>query len=88
MVRASAGGNRKPSEIVASVSGTMEAAIASLGRDRIPVSISLVQFVFATLLSARVLAVPLEGYCPVITSELETLYPELEGFNPRFDFSS
>jgi hypothetical protein len=34
------------------------------------------------------LSIPLEGYCPVITSEMETLYPGLQEFRPRFDFSN
>jgi len=89
MVRSSKGSQRRvPSEIVSTVSTTMTDAITVLGRDRIPVSISLIQFVFASLFTARVLSAPLEGYCPVITSELETLYPDLQEFRPRFDFSN
>ncbi|MGA8431310.1 MAG: hypothetical protein WB729_15925 [Candidatus Sulfotelmatobacter sp.] len=87
MVRSSKGSHRRPPpEIVSAVSTTMNDAIAELGRDRIPRSISLIQFVFASLFAAQVLSAPLEGYCPVISPELETLYPELEGFAPRFDF--
>jgi ppGpp synthetase/RelA/SpoT-type nucleotidyltranferase len=89
MLRSSPWGQRRlPSDIVTGVSATMETAIAELGRSRIPVSISLGQFVFASLFSARLLSIPLEGYCPVITSEMETLYPGLQEFRPRFDFSN
>jgi ppGpp synthetase/RelA/SpoT-type nucleotidyltranferase len=89
MIRSSRGGQRRPpTEIVATVSTTMSDAIGELGRGRIPLSISLIQFVFASLFKARVLSAPLEGYCPVITPEMESLYPELEKFSPRFDFSS
>lgn len=55
----------------------MDAAIRELGVERIPLSISLVQFVFASLFTAGMVLEPLDGYCPVITSELETLYPAL-----------
>jgi ppGpp synthetase/RelA/SpoT-type nucleotidyltranferase len=89
MVRSSKGSQRRPpTEIVSTVATTMSDAITVLGRGRIPVSISLIQFVFASLFAARVLSAPLEGYCPVITPELEMLYPELQEFRPRFDFSN
>jgi len=88
MVRASSKGHRKqPLDISNEVSRAMDAAVKDLGRDRIPLSISLVQFVFATLFTAGMLAEPLDGYCPVITSDLETLYPALNAFQSRFDFS-
>lgn len=88
MVRSSSGHRRDPAHIVTTVAETIDTAIAELGREQIPVSISLVQFVFANLLRARVLSAPLDGYWPVITSELETLYPTLLEFTPRFDFSN
>lgn len=89
MVRASAWANRRPpTEIFEEIARAMEGAITELGRDKIPVSISLVQFVFATMFSAGVLTEPLRGYCPVITADLESLYPALSGFRGRFDFST
>jgi hypothetical protein len=40
------------------------------------------------LAAAKIIEEPLDGYCPVITSELEFLYPELSArFQERFDFS-
>lgn len=65
----------------------MTSALTELGRDRIPLSISLVQFVFATLYTRGTLLSPLDGYCPVITSELEMLYPSLSSFPERFNLS-
>jgi ppGpp synthetase/RelA/SpoT-type nucleotidyltranferase len=88
MVRSSLWGQRRhPLHISNAVSTTVVAAIAELGRERIPLSISLVQFVFAILFTAGMVLEPLDGYCPVITSELETLYPNLLAFQSRFDFS-
>ncbi len=88
MVRSSPWGqNRHPLHIYNQVSSSMDTAIGSLGRERIPLSISLVQFVFASLTAAGILVEPMKGYYPVITSELETLYPALTAFRGRFDFS-
>jgi hypothetical protein len=64
----------------------MDDALGQFGPDRIPLSISLVQFVFATLFTAGTVLEPLEGYCPIITSELEMIYPGLKTFQNRFDF--
>jgi ppGpp synthetase/RelA/SpoT-type nucleotidyltranferase len=87
MVRSSPWGQRKhPQHISNEVSTAMDVAIHELGRERIPLSISLVQFVFASLFTAGLVLEPLDGYCPVITSELETLYPALSTFRARFDF--
>jgi ppGpp synthetase/RelA/SpoT-type nucleotidyltranferase len=87
MVRSSPLGHRKyPLHISNEVSTVMDAAIRELGRERIPLSISLVQFIFASLFTAGKVLEPLDGYCPVITSELETLYPALSTFQGRFDF--
>jgi len=89
MVRACQWGHRKhPVNISNEIIRVMDVAIGELGRERIPLSISLVQFVFASLVSAEIVTEPLDGYCPVITSELETLYPALSTFQGRFDFSS
>jgi ppGpp synthetase/RelA/SpoT-type nucleotidyltranferase len=88
MVRASPWGRRRPPlDIATEVVRAMENAIGALGRDKIPVSISLVQFVFAALFDAGVIAAPLSGYCPVITNDLENLYPALGAFESRFDFA-
>jgi ppGpp synthetase/RelA/SpoT-type nucleotidyltranferase len=87
MVRSSQWGRRnRPLDIVAKVKTVMEAALDQFGHDHIPRSISLVQFVFATLFTAGTVLEPLEGYCPIITSELETIYPDLTNFQNRFDF--
>jgi ppGpp synthetase/RelA/SpoT-type nucleotidyltranferase len=88
MVKASSWGNRKPpKEIAEAISKVMSIEILSLGRDRIPLSVSLLQFVFATLCNAKLLAAPLDRYCPIITPELEEFYPVTKTFSHRFDYS-
>lgn len=88
MARSSAWARGKfPVHISNKVSEIMDKAIATLGRDKIPLSISLLQFVFATLATDGLVTDPLQGYCPVITPELESLYPVVSGFQSRFDYS-
>jgi hypothetical protein len=45
------------------------------------------QFTFASLFKAGPVAPPIAGHWPIITPELEKLYPELQSFNPGFDYS-
>src|SRR2546429_481970 len=78
---------KRPNDIAEDVSRHMDPEIALLGRERIPLSISLLQFVFGALCKDGVIAVPLDRYCPLITPELEILYP-VKAFKLRFDFST
>jgi ppGpp synthetase/RelA/SpoT-type nucleotidyltranferase len=78
---------KEPREIADTIAQKMENEINLLGRERIPVSISLLQFVFGTMSKAGVLTTPLKRFCPVITPELEALYP-VKTFEVRFDFSA
>lgn len=88
MLRSSAWSKgKRPAEIAQAISNHMTAEIALLGRERIPLSVSLLQFVFGTMCKAGIIAAPLDRYCPVITPELETLYP-VQAFVLRFDFST
>ncbi len=59
-----------------------------LSGESIPLSISLLQLVFAILFRAEIIAAPFYRYVPVITEEMEPLYPELLKINERFDFDS
>lgn len=80
---------KKPHELAAAMSEHMEQEIVSLGSERIPVSISLLQFVFGVMAKVGVVTPPLKNrYCPVITTELEALYPAIRSFERRFDYSS
>jgi ppGpp synthetase/RelA/SpoT-type nucleotidyltranferase len=77
---------KRPKEIADVICTALATEISSLGRDQIPLSISLLQFVFGTLCKAGVITAPLDRYCPLITPELEVLYP-VRAFEFRFDFS-
>jgi ppGpp synthetase/RelA/SpoT-type nucleotidyltranferase len=78
---------KRPNDIAKAISEHMAAEINSLGPERIPMSVSLLQFVFGAMCKAGVIAAPLDRYCPVITPELEVLYP-VKAFELRFDFST
>lgn len=42
--------------------------------------------IFATLQSRGVISAPLRQYTPVVTSELSSVYPEVEQYEHAFDF--
>jgi ppGpp synthetase/RelA/SpoT-type nucleotidyltranferase len=78
---------KRPKDIADAIAKQMEVEINSLGRDRIPMSISLLQFVFGALCKAGIVTAPLDRFCPLITLELEALYP-VNAFEFRFDFTA
>jgi hypothetical protein len=80
--------NRKqPDEIAAAIVGSVETECDFLGKGNVPVSISLWQFVFGSLCKSNILEPPLRKCWPVITPELELLYPAVKQFAERFDYS-
>jgi ppGpp synthetase/RelA/SpoT-type nucleotidyltranferase len=54
----------------------------------VPMSLSLLQFVFGALVSSGVYSGPAKDYIPLITEELEMLYPDVKSIRNRFDFNS
>jgi hypothetical protein len=54
----------------------------------VPLSLSLLQFVFAVLVQKGVISAPLRDYVPLITEEMELLFPEVKSIASRFDFNS
>ena len=77
----------KPDQIVAIVKRDFNAELAAIGAGAVPMSISLWQLAFASLFKAGSLSGSMRDHWPLITPELEDLYPSLRGFEPRFDYS-
>jgi ppGpp synthetase/RelA/SpoT-type nucleotidyltranferase len=77
----------KPAKILNEVKRTFETEIAILGPEAIPLSVSLWQLTFASLFKGGSIHGELRNHIPLITPELEDLYPKLRGFSPRFDYS-
>jgi len=73
-------------EIAVLVQSAIEAELSQLRNEGVPLSISLWQLTFASLVKAGSVDA-LRDHWPLVTPELETLYPALRGFNPRFDYS-
>jgi ppGpp synthetase/RelA/SpoT-type nucleotidyltranferase len=84
---ASRGDRPKPGVIVALIRKDFDAELAAMGPNAVPLSISLWQLTFASLFKAGSITTSLKGHWPLVTPELEDLYPSLRGFNPRFDYS-
>jgi ppGpp synthetase/RelA/SpoT-type nucleotidyltranferase len=76
-----------PTEFAAAVKKDVETEIKILGRDAIPRSISLWQLTLACLIKGGSLASKLKEHCPLITPELEELYPNLKTLATRFDYT-
>ena len=74
--------------MVALISEAVEAELMALGADQVPRSLSLWQLTFGVLCKKGLLRTPRGGFWPVITPELEALYPMVSDFKDRFDYSS
>jgi hypothetical protein len=77
-----------PEEVADAIIGAVSAELAALGFEKIPRSLSLWQITLASLAQAGILKAPLRKHWPLITPELEGLYPALKDFNPRFELGS
>ena len=82
------GARKQPSEVADGIKAAVKAELTELGPDKVPMSISLWQFTFGTLCKRNVLEPPLRRFWPIITPELEMLYPTVTHFSDRFDYSS
>jgi len=60
--------------------------LETLGTQKIPLSISLLQLTFGILSDCGLLNPPLSEYYPLITDELVTFYPSVAVFDKRFNF--
>jgi ppGpp synthetase/RelA/SpoT-type nucleotidyltranferase len=60
--------------------------LETLGTQKIPLSISLLQLTFGILSDCGLLKPPLNEYYPLITDELVTFYPSVAIFDKRFNF--
>lgn len=77
----------KPEDIGRMVRQDFEAELKILGPGGIPLSISLWQLTFASLVKSGTVGNTLRRHWPLVTPELEELYPPLRAITPRFDYS-
>jgi len=84
---ASRGDRPRPNVVVEVVRKDFEAELAAIGPRGVPLSISLWQLTFASLFKGGSISTSLKNHWPLVTPELEDLYPALRGFSPRFDYS-
>jgi ppGpp synthetase/RelA/SpoT-type nucleotidyltranferase len=83
-----AGLNRsKPLEVSEAIKRDVEAELATLGKGAVPMSISLGQLTYASLVKAGTVKNELYKRWPLVTPELEDLYPSLKSITKRFDYS-
>lgn len=78
----------KPAQIARTITDAVSAELSALGPEKVPLSLSLWQITLASLSKTGALNGPLAEYWPLITSELETLYPPLKTLQPRFDLTA
>ncbi|MGJ5820206.1 hypothetical protein [Paludibaculum fermentans] len=78
-------GMRSPDKISEAVQAALTKEVNELGIGNVPLSISLWQFTFACLCRAGFLD-RLTNHWPLITSELELLYPDVKGVTSRFNY--
>lgn len=84
---ASGRANIQPREIGKLVCRDFDAELKALGPAGAPMSISLWQLVFASLVKGGTVVAMAPKYWPLITPELEELYPSVRAVSPRFDYA-
>ncbi|MFH0821936.1 MAG: hypothetical protein V2B18_04245 [Pseudomonadota bacterium] len=81
-----AASSEKPSRIMKQVLDALNEEVESLGPDRHPLSITLMQFVFGVLTERGLLAPPgPQEHTVLITDQLKSLYPTVERYRNPFD---
>jgi ppGpp synthetase/RelA/SpoT-type nucleotidyltranferase len=75
----------KPEQIAILVTEAVEKELDILGPEKVPLSLSLWQFTLASLVKEKAFKSPMTRYWPLITPELEELYPSARELSPRFD---
>lgn len=77
----------KPKEladlVISGIGGELDSKV-----HEVPMSISLVQYIFGTLFTAGLVKKPFKRYFPLITTELEDLFAITRGFEERFDYEA
>jgi ppGpp synthetase/RelA/SpoT-type nucleotidyltranferase len=82
---------RRQQDQEAAASAALEAISSSaktLGKDRFPRSITLLQFCLGELAKADMIARPIHRYVPLITLELRALYPSVEKLGDSFNLDA
>jgi ppGpp synthetase/RelA/SpoT-type nucleotidyltranferase len=76
-----------PLEISRLICNDFDAELSSLSPINVPRSLSLWQLTFASLVKSGTIGTRLRKRWPLVTPELEALYPALRAVTPRFDYS-
>jgi ppGpp synthetase/RelA/SpoT-type nucleotidyltranferase len=79
-------GRRKPHELAKVLIEAVDAELSALGPSKVPLSLSLWQMTLASLDKANAVKIPGADYWPLVTPQLEFLYPSLQYLKPRFEF--
>lgn len=79
--------NVDPRDVGRLVRQDLEAELKALGPGGVPRSVSLWQLTFASLVKSGTFGTTPRRFWPLITPELEDLYPSVRAVNPRFDYA-
>lgn len=80
-------GIKQPHEISMAVQAALQSELDLLGAGNVPMSLSLWQLSYASLLKAGAVKPDVVNYWPLITPELEELYPSVRAIARRFDYA-
>jgi len=78
----------KPDEVAKPITDAVDAELSNLGPAKIPLSLSLWQFTLAALAQKGAFKGPIADYWPLITPQLEDLYPLVKTLTLRFDLGT
>ncbi len=82
------GSRPTPEQIATTIIDSVKTELSVLGPEKIPLSLSLWQITFASVFKSGALKPPFGKYWPLITPQMETLYPTLKDIHSRFDFGA
>lgn len=87
LVKSGAGGHRNLRvETMGRAIACIDRAIDTNRGEAFPRSVSLVQFILGALASEGMIENSMKDYCPMITSQLRSLFPAVTNINWNFDF--
>lgn len=75
---------KEVSKFLENIFNTLSKEISLYSSLTFPRSVSLLQFCMGALISNNILHLPLKGYMPMITDELETIFPSVKKIDQRF----
>ena len=84
LLKSGNGSFRKPSKVL--VADAFLVFDEYFSSNPAPISISLFQLAFGILLDKQIVKLPLHDFCPLITKEMEDIFPSIKSMTIRFDF--